>query len=225
MNEALLFRKRRMKVKNPMLLHTVVAGHLYGGGNSMMKLQSFGHINVVVDDLNAATQFYQECLGAIPIQDVPHFKNIGFAKAAGFLSNPQDVDVSIRFLALPLPTPVFMELMRYHSPRGADRVHSFKTNDTGGPRHICLRVENVLEAFSHVKGCPGVQMINPSSEYRPHKLDRITSRQFTFFDPLLEANQEAKDKACRSVGSLAFFYFIDPYGLQWEIEQAPNEAA
>ena len=189
----------------------------------MIKLKGFGHINIVVDDINKATQFYQDSLGAIPVQEVPHFKNIGFAKAAGFLSNPAEVDVSIRFLALPSPTPIVLELMEYHSPKGQESVHYFKTNDRGGPRHICLRAENVVEAFEHLKGFKGVQMINKSAEYMPYKLDGITPQQFRFFDPQLEANKDVKDKMCQSAASTTFFYCIDPYGVQWEIEQRPDD--
>lgn len=189
----------------------------------MIKLKSFGHINIVVDDTNTATQFYQNTLGATPVYEAPHFKNIGFAKAAGFLSNPSEVDVSIRFLALPFPTPIFLELMQYHSPKGKESVQHFKTNDMGGPRHICLRVENVAEAFEHVKGCKGAQMINQAAEYKPYKLESITPQQFRFFDPQLEASREAKDHMCQEAGSIRFFYFLDPYGVQWEIEQGPND--
>ena len=90
--------------------HGIPARSIDRKGAGVMKLTSFGHINIVVDDIDKATQFYQGSLGAVPVQDIPHFKNIGFARAAGFLDNPREVDVSIRFLALPLPTPVFMEI-------------------------------------------------------------------------------------------------------------------
>src|SRR5207245_1654081 len=122
--------------------------------------------------------------------------------------------------ALPVPAPVFLELMQYHSPKGSDVVPSFKTHDMGGPRHICLRVENVMEAFEHLKGCKGIRMINESADYRPSKLDDVLPRQFRLFDPQLEANKEAKEKLARSASNTRFFYVIDPYGVQWEIEQS-----
>lgn len=187
-----------------------------------MKLRGFGHINIVVDDLKKATLFYEKSLGVVPIQEAPHFKNIGFAKAAGFLSHPDEVEVSIKFLALPFHPPVFLELMQYHSPQGDGPIRYAKTNDVGGPRHICLRVENVAEAFEHLKTCDGVQMINQSPDYRPYKLDNVTTRQVRFFDPQVEENATEKEKLCRMAGNLKFFYFIDPYGVQWEIEESPE---
>jgi len=185
----------------------------------MLKLKSFGHINIVVDNLDTATRFYQASLGAIPVQELPHFKNLGFARAAGFLSNPAEVDVSIRFMALPFASPILLELMHYHSPQGASTIHSFKTNDLGGPRHICVRVENVMEAFEHLKGFKEVRLINSSPEYRPHKLDRIRPDDVKFFDPHFEAN---KEKICEIASTIKYFYCIDPYGVQWEIEEGAD---
>jgi maltose O-acetyltransferase len=188
----------------------------------MMKLTSFGHISIVVDDVDRATQFYGESLGAVPLHEAPHFKNIGFAKAAGFLSDPGAVDVSIRFLGLPLAPPTFLELMQYHAPVGSISVRDIKTNDLGGPRHICLRVENADEAFEHLKACTGVRMINASQDYKPYKLDRVGPHQVRLFDPQLEANPKAKEQMCELLERLKFFYFVDPYGVQWEIEESPN---
>ena len=188
----------------------------------MIKLQSFGHINIVVDDVDRATEFYRASLGAVPVHEAPNFKNIGFAKAAGFLSDPGSVDVSIRFLALPMAPPLFLELMQYHAPVGRNSVRDTTTNDLGGPRHICLRVENADEAFEHLKECPGVRMINASPDYQPHRLDRVSTHQVRLFDPQLEANPQAKQQMCELVGKLKFFYFVDPYGVQWEIEEGPE---
>jgi methylmalonyl-CoA/ethylmalonyl-CoA epimerase len=187
-----------------------------------MKLQSFGHISIVVDDVDRATQFYGRSLGAVPVHEAPNFKNIGYAKGAGFLSNPGEVDVSIRFLSLPLAAPLFLELMQYHAPVGRGPVRNFKTNDLGGPRHICLRVENADDAFQHLKGCPGVRMINESEDYKPHRLDPVSAQEVRLFDPQLEANPQAKKQMCELVGKLKFFYFVDPYGVQWEIEEAAD---
>ena len=36
----------------------------------MLKLKSFGHINIVVDNMDEATQFYRESLGAVPVQSL-----------------------------------------------------------------------------------------------------------------------------------------------------------
>jgi maltose O-acetyltransferase len=185
----------------------------------MIKLKSFGHINVVVDDLDKATRFYQASLGAIPVQELAHFKNPGFARAAGFLANPAEVEVSIRFVALPLPSPILLELMQYHLPRGENTIRHFKTNDLGGPRHICIRVENVMEAFEHLKSFAEVRMIDGSTAYAPCKLDPIQPEDVRFFDPGMEAN---KEKICEIASTIKYFYCIDPYGIQWEIEEGAD---
>lgn len=45
-----------------------------------MNFCGLGHINVVVDDIDVATEFYTRVLSAIPQQDFPYFKNAGFLK-------------------------------------------------------------------------------------------------------------------------------------------------
>lgn len=184
----------------------------------MITFTGFGHINIVVDDIDKATAFYRESLGAIPVQEARHFKNLGFARAAGFLANPELVEVSIRFLALPVPDPLFLELMCYHAPKGSDGVPNFQTHDQG-LRHISLRVENVAEAFEHVRQCPGMRLISESPDYRPYKLDEIRPEQFRLFDPQIEENPIRKEELARSASSTCFFYALDPYGVQWEFEQ------
>jgi methylmalonyl-CoA/ethylmalonyl-CoA epimerase len=67
----------------------------------MFSFDSLGHINVVVTDLEEATRFYQALFGASVEQTFPHFKNVGFARSAGFLDDAESVDVSIRFLKFP----------------------------------------------------------------------------------------------------------------------------
>ena len=44
-----------------------------------------------------------------------------------------------------------MELFVFHNPPGRQEITPRKTNDVGGPRHVCLRVTNIDEVFAHVK--------------------------------------------------------------------------
>ncbi len=113
----------------------------------MFSFDSLGHINVVVPDLKEATRFYQTLFNASVEQTFPHFKNVGFARSAGFLEDPESVDVSIRFLKIPFgrSEDLFMELFTFHSPAGGQEIKPSKTNDVGGPRHVCLRVRNIDE--------------------------------------------------------------------------------
>lgn len=188
----------------------------------MIKYIGLGHICIIVDSVEQATEFYQRALGAIPIQEFPHFKNIGFAKAAGFLQEPEKVDVSISFLLLP-GTKICLELMEYHSPLGNRKVEFFKAYDVSGVRHVCLKVANIDEAFNHLKSISGITMINQSEEYQPFRIDQITPNDFKFFDLDLENSLEEKEKVCQVVGNTRYFYFLDPYGIQWELEQGHDD--
>jgi maltose O-acetyltransferase len=161
----------------------------------MIKFDGLGHINIVVDSIESAKKFYVELLGAIPVQLFPNFKNIGFARSAGFMETPEEVDVSILFLQIP-DTHLVLELMEYHSPVGKDVRSVVATNDLGGVRHIALKVKNIDEAFLHVKNQDGVTLISNHPNYKPFKIDAISPDKFTFFDQRLESDSSEKQKVC-----------------------------
>jgi catechol 2,3-dioxygenase-like lactoylglutathione lyase family enzyme len=186
----------------------------------MFSFDSLGHINVVVTDLEEATRFYQELFGASIEQTFPHFKNVGFARSAGFLDVPESVDVSIRFLKFSFKRSedLFLELFVFHYPPGRQEIMPRKTNDVGGPRHVCLRVTNIDEVLAHVKSIAGVHLINESPEYRPYFISPIKPRAIE----LPDADQdtaEAKEAICEIVKGIRFFYAIDRYGIEWEFEE------
>jgi catechol 2,3-dioxygenase-like lactoylglutathione lyase family enzyme len=136
----------------------------------MIQFDTLGHINTVVDDIEEATEFYSELFGAVPIQDFPHFKNNGVAKSAGFLSDPEQVDVTVRFLQLPTKEGVMIELMQYFNPLGRVIEHYNKPNDMNCLGHIAFRIKNIDEAFNHVKNIKGVRFISDSEQYKPYKM-------------------------------------------------------
>ncbi len=187
----------------------------------MIRYTRFSHINIVVDDIEKATTFYCDTLMAQPTVEFPHFKNNNFARSAGFLENPENVDVSIRFLELPTEEKITLELMEYHTPSGNSDITFKKTNDMGGPRHIALGVSNIDEAFKYVKGMPGVRMINESPDYKPFQIDPVTDEEFSFFSDEIEDDHEVRLAVRNMVRQIRYFYFIDPYGIQWEFQQKP----
>jgi hypothetical protein len=100
--------------------------------------------------------------------------------------------VDVRFLKHPQAN-IYLELMAYHAPKGKAGIPDQpKTYDMGGPRHIAMEVSNCEEVFSYLSGQDGVTMINPSDAYHPVKLDGFP---------------------------ITFFYWIDKYGIQWEMEE------
>ncbi|HGJ5899509.1 VOC family protein [Arsenophonus apicola] len=189
----------------------------------MFNIIGLGHINIVVDDLEAAIFYYKKLLTAKQVQIFPHFKNIGFAKSAGFMESPEGVDVSITFLEIP-NTSIHIELMQYHSPIGIkiDNKNKF-SNNIGGVGHICLKVNNIDDAFSHIKNMPDTKLIVNNENYQPYKIDNIAHFEFQFVDTETENNREAKENVCKIVSNIRYFYFIDKYGIQWEFEQGHSD--
>lgn len=154
------------------------------------------HINVIVTDIEEATEFYNRVLGFEQAYDHQNQKMDyagvemeSFALDAGILDGKVNVDV--RFLKHP-QAELYLELMTYHNPKGKQELPPQpKTYDAGGPRHLALEVSNCKEVFNFLKDQEGVTMINTSDKYYPVKLDGFP---------------------------ITFFYWIDKYGVQWEME-------
>lgn len=187
-----------------------------------MTIKSLGHINIVVDNIEEASQYYQSLLKASPQQKFPHFKNIGFAKSAGFMSEPENVEVCIEFLKID-QSDIFIELMEYHSPQGNHSVVDKKANTIGGVGHICFRVEDIDSEFHRIKHHPNVTLISLHDDYRPYQISNIKQGEFFFYDEELENDEQEKKSVCDIIGNIKYFYFIDKYGLQWEFEEGHSD--
>jgi len=187
----------------------------------MIDIVGFGHINITVDCIKEATDFYERMLGAKPIQFFPKFKNIGFAKSAGFFKKPEEVEVSINFLKIP-NTDIYLELMCYHSPAGSQQVINLNPNDWGGIKHICLRIKNINKSFQDIKNFNGVKLLSDSSKYSPCKLSKVYPSDFIFFDNKLNSDMSLKVKSASISSEISFFYFIDQYNVLWELEESPD---
>jgi len=155
------------------------------------------HVNVVVEYIEEATEFYRRVLGFEQafdangqIMDYAGVTMKSFALDAGIMDGEATLDV--RFLHHP-QAGIYLELMRYHNPSGkTSRPPQPKTYDVGGPRHIALEVSNCTEVFNFLKGQEGVTMISADPSYHPVKLDGFP---------------------------ISFFYWVDKYGIQWEMEE------
>jgi inosine-uridine nucleoside N-ribohydrolase/transcriptional regulator GlxA family with amidase domain/catechol 2,3-dioxygenase-like lactoylglutathione lyase family enzyme len=84
---------------------------------------------------------------------------------------------------------IHLELMLYDHPKGDQNVHYHKTNDVGGIRHVAMEVTDAVSVYNWLKNQPGVKMLMKTP---PEKLTPDPQR---------------------------FFYWLDPYGVQWEMEE------
>lgn len=189
----------------------------------MIEFSTLGHICIIVDNIDESIEFYKELFGAVPVQCFSHFKNNGFAKSAGFVDNPELVDVSIAFVKIPTQEGLILELMEYHSPKGKYVENKKEATDLNLVAHIALRVKNINKAFDHVKNCNGVRLITSHKDYRPFKIDSISENDFIFYDKTLESNIEEKKQVCRIIEKIHYFYFVDKYGVQWELEEGHDD--
>ncbi|MGC1072496.1 VOC family protein [Pantoea agglomerans] len=186
----------------------------------MIEITDFGHINIIVQDVDEATDFYRRLFGFELVQSFKGFKNDGFAKSAGYLN--EEVNVDINFLKIP-NTKIYIEIMRYIYPASNNKINDYPPNYLGGPRHIALRTKKIKEAFQFIKKTQGVHLINKSNNYKPTKLSKVSHEDFIFANEELNNDINLKIKASEISNSISFFYFTDKFGVTWEIEEEPDD--
>lgn len=170
----------------------------FAGGQADPGLYVVGisHLNVVVEDIEYATEFYGRTLGFVQahnergVMDYKGLTRETFARDAGFLDG--QVNVDIRFLKHPT-AGLYIELMKYHLPVGSQEIIYRNTNDLGGIRHVALEVSDAEKVFYYLKQQSDVKMINESPQYGPP--EELTPVK------------------------IKFFYWLDPWGVQWEMEE------
>jgi maltose O-acetyltransferase len=176
--------------------------------DKMINYVDFAHICIFVDNVEQAAEFYQKVFEAKLIDYFPNLKNIGYAKAAGFLDAPEKFEVSVKYLSI---SNLFIELHQIHSPK--ETIKKQTENSFVGA--ISFRVKNIGEAFEHIKKQDGIRLANESDEYKPFQLSPVTTNDFFFDDEQLEDNEAKKQEAAAKTSKIKCFSFFDKYGIQW----------
>ena len=169
--------------------------------NPRRDVQAVSHVNVVVGDIDVATEFYGTVLGFEPASnadgpmDYPGVDLASFARDAGWMDGRVSLD--IRFLKHP-EMGLYLELFTYHHPVGDQTVPRHKPNDLGGVRHVAIEVADAVAAHAFIASQQpayaerGLQIEILGGAHVP---EEITPFPYTFF------------------------YWVDPWGVQWEMEQ------
>ena len=117
-------------------------------------IQAIPHVNVVVDDIEVATEFYGTVLGFAQAvnaggpMDYPGVDLASFARNAGL--DDGRISLDIRFLRHP-EIGVYLELFTYRHPQGEQAIHRRKTNDLGGIRHVAVEVPDAVAAHAFIR--------------------------------------------------------------------------
>jgi catechol 2,3-dioxygenase-like lactoylglutathione lyase family enzyme len=164
-------------------------------------VQAISHVNVVVDDIEVATEFYATVLGfdqaanADGPMDYAGVDLVSFARDAGF--DDGQVSLDIRFLKH-AEVGLYLELFTYHHPRGDQTIHLRRTNDLGGIRHVALEVPDAVAAHTFIR-----------------------FQQQAYAKRGLHIEILGQDHIPEEIAPYpyTFFYWIDPWGVQWEMEQ------
>lgn len=164
-------------------------------------IKGISHINIVVNDIELATEFYSTVLGFIVAKNDAgpmdyHGVDLDtFARNAGF--NDGKVNVDVRFLRHP-EVGIYMELMHYHFPEGSQQIQLKQINDLGGVRHIALNVTNAQEGYEFIQlqkknwAKRGLNLCIVGENHQPETVVPYPYK---------------------------YFYWTDPWGVQWEMEE------
>jgi catechol 2,3-dioxygenase-like lactoylglutathione lyase family enzyme len=170
--------------------------------NPQRDVLALSHLNVVVADIDVATEFYGTVLGferasnATGPMDYPGVDLASFARNAGFADRPLSLD--IRFLKHP-ELGMYLELFRYRYPEGEQSIHRHQTNDVGGIRHVALEVPDAVAAHAFIR-----------SQQAAYEKEGLHIDILGGPDHIPEEITPYPYK---------FFYWVDPWGVQWEFEE------
>ena len=164
-------------------------------------VQAISHVNVVVDDIEVATEFYRSVLGfesasnADGPMDYPDVELASFARNAGF--DDGRVRLHVRLLKH-AEMGLYLELFTYQQPKGDQTIHRRRTNDLGGIRHVALEVADAVAAHAFIR-----------------------LQQKAYSERGLHIEILGQDHSPEEITPFPykFFYWIDPWGVQWEMEQ------
>ncbi len=166
-----------------------------------LGLRGISHISVNVPDVDEAVEFYRRVLGFEVMSagdkwgdfEFRPLEDEAFAKSAGFMDGKCKLDCV--WMKHP-HIGINLELFRYYEPKVTNRVLQDNrlpnTQDVSGIKHIAFVVEDADKAFAFLKQQPDVKMISEHPEYRPVQMTPLPFK---------------------------FFYWRDPYGVQWECEE------
>lgn len=164
-------------------------------------IKGISHINIVVNDIELATEFYDAVLGFQMAEndsgpmDYQGVDLDTFARNAGF--NDGKVNVDVRFLRHP-EVGMYIELMHYHFPEGSQDIQFKQINDLGGVRHVAFNVTNAQEVYEFIQ--------DQKKDWSKRGLNlRVVGENH---QPETVAPYPYK-----------YFYWTDPWGVQWEFEE------
>jgi len=121
-------------------------------------LQSIDHINIVVKDLAAVTQFFISF--GFQLKDESRLHGEWISKTVGL----NDVDAAYVKLTLPGDS-TSLELIEFKNPPSTKIPNPGKAN-TPGLRHLAFRVADIEKAVSFLK-TQGIEPVSSIQEYAP----------------------------------------------------------
>lgn len=194
------------------------------------------HLHVVVDDLDVASAFYREVLGFVEMQSHHDLINRGLNVYWGLAEDPESLEVSLRFMALPglltlkltklVYRPYYVQGRSYGGEKyqRTDRSTTNLAPEMGlghnrglGPISIVVddleRTYEVLLEHARAYGTRHkVRLLSPPTFLSPLLPHQTGATEHS----MLFGQMEILDQLANVFPERAKFQMIDPFGVRWE---------
>jgi catechol 2,3-dioxygenase-like lactoylglutathione lyase family enzyme len=185
------------------------------------------HLHVVVDDLDYAAEFYRTVLDFLEFQSHENLSNAGLARYYGWMGNPDDFRVSLRFLAW--PDLLTLKLVRvrikndYKSPEFMQPEAAIfaprNVYGSNGIGPISVRVKDLDATFKFLSSYAQdysakyrVTILSEPTYLSPLRPGEIGATK----DSVLYQQKDILEKIGKAFPQRAKFQLIDPFGVRWE---------
>lgn len=189
--------------------------------------EGLAHIHIVVDDLDYASEFYRTVMDFLEFQSHENLSNAGFARYYGWAGDPDDLRVSLRFMAWPDILTLKLVRVRVKNDYKAPLATPVLTEQFppravyagGGVGPISVRTKDLDATFKYLSAYAQ----DYSSKYRITILSEPT-----FLSPLrpgeigatsnsvLHNQTTVLDDLAKAFSQRSKFQMIDPFGARWE---------
>lgn len=195
-----------------------------------IQYATFGHLHILVDDLDEAGDFYRDVLDFVEMQSHDRLVNKGAATYYGLGDEYENIELSLRFLFIPdVLTIKLVKMTRRDLPTRSQAVSAQASGFPVQSRAPYYRTRGVGPVNLYVSDLDSTyeQLVRYARDYRSRFKFQLLSPP-TFLSPILphqigarpgsalyEQHDILEDMA-RTFPKRAKFQLIDPFGVTWE---------
>lgn len=186
-----------------------------------LGVSALGQLHIIVDDIDAASEFYRNVMGFLEMQSHHISGNAGLSAYYGISGSEYDgFEVSLRFLTW--PGVLTLKLVKIHDATVKSREGKIYQYLAGlGP--VSIETEDLDRTFNILQkkardysGQWSIKLLSEPVYLSPLKPHEIGATK----NSILHGNSEVLDEIERAFPERAKFQMIDPFGVSWEFNNS-----